>query len=1232
MPAGTPSGRAATGFQAGPPAALPGRVRWAAVLDFVGSVPFGVALLVLILAYCWIGSAGTAPFGNWFVRQAFEKTEMEWFAWWPFQVLLGTLALSLILVTWRRIPFTLPKLGVWVIHSGVLVLMAGAAIYFGSKREGDIVLFKGGPAAGQFFLHDRWALYLRHAAGPWSELRLSGLPRYREALADPAVLIPAPGDPLPAARPLSITPQWAADPGLLQQSLELRVTGFVPYAHLVESWEEGGEADFPFVAVSGELAGRPFREVLFPADPRRRKADLGPGVVELRAAWVATKAELRKRLNPGPPLLRAGVRGGNSWAEVPLAEAMARETAVPGTGYRIRAVHYDPHWTVLTARGEEPAARVVVQVAGPAGVFSRAVVAEGKREPVDFDSRGAMLPRTVDERLAIELSNVPESGLWVLTGPAGEHALFVSDGGQVLHHPLRRGGRVEFLGGRLILGLVSSGPRSRRVARPQLVGRAERDAKAGAAFALVRVEARWEGGKTALWVPYTPYTFPTRMGFRPAVIEGPGGRQFEILFSRQTHPLPVQVALEDFQLETFPGGTRERDFISLVRFFERGAWTRVHKIHSNNPTGFAGWWFFQSTWDPPDPAAGYPGLQFTGLGVGNRHGVGVMLAGGLMTVLGTIWAFYVKPLILKRRIARGRAVSRAAAAAGLACLFAAGPAQAGEVWPLSVPAAFAESLDLQGFRLAAVQEDGRLKTVDSLARERLKLVNNSRAARRMDPVVRYLDLALAPDHYAAAPLIHLRKPAVRRSLIQGVRGLVPAAERQGLLAAAELERIERGGWAAPVFFDHPQVEAVVRAMERDLRGTARDAAEIRTARALADPGVLVSLLCMVPPVGGGQADPWSPVGRPGITPAGAFQPAQAWDDLRAAWQAHDAARANQALRRLVSGLAALEPRLYPAAERRAWEHWYYKNNKLTFTWVIYFLALPFFLMAAVYGFRWARASGLALFGAAFALHTLSIGLRWVLAGRIPNANMFEAVTASAWLGGAAALVLERVLRRWPYRNFPALAASAYAMTGLMIGRFMPVAINSDITTVMPVLDRTIWLYIHTNIIIGSYALIFFGAVTALLYLGGRAAAAWLPGPRLALAWGGVRGAGPAVGGAASLMVGRGVQPGDGADSGLARTLDGATMIFLELAFITLWLGTILGAVWADVSWGRPWGWDPKEVFALNTWIVFLILVHVRLKARDKALWTAILAVIGCAVMLFNWIAVNFVIVGLHSYA
>ena len=80
-------------------------------------------------------------------------------------------------------------------------------------------------------------------------------------------------------------------------------------------------------------------------------------------------------------------------------------------------------------------------------------------------------------------------------------------------------------------------------------------------------------------------------------------------------------------------------------------------------------------------------------------------------------------------------------------------------------------------------------------------------------------------------------------------------------------------------------------------------------------------------------------------------------------------------------------------------------------------------------------------------------------------------------------------------------------------------------------------------------------------------------------------------------------------------------------------GIIFGAVWADYSWGRPWGWDPKETFALVTWLVYLIIVHLRfVSPKYRSDWTAWLSIVGFAVMMFNWIGVNFFLVGLHSYA
>jgi ABC-type transport system involved in cytochrome c biogenesis permease subunit len=174
---------------------------------------------------------------------------------------------------------------------------------------------------------------------------------------------------------------------------------------------------------------------------------------------------------------------------------------------------------------------------------------------------------------------------------------------------------------------------------------------------------------------------------------------------------------------------------------------------------------------------------------------------------------------------------------------------------------------------------------------------------------------------------------------------------------------------------------------------------------------------------------------------------------------------------------------------------------------------------------------------------------------------------------------------------------------------------------MPVL-HDVWLYIHVNFVIFSYCLIFVAAVSAALYLIRR----------MLQKFKGQDGKGDyaRAGGIASVVEVRPAHKQNATNFG--SVLDGATMILVELSFIILWTGIVMGAIWADHSWGRPWGWDPKEVFALNTFLIFVVLIHTRMKVKDKGFWTAWLALIGCAVMLFNWIIINFTISGLHSYA
>jgi cytochrome c-type biogenesis protein CcsB len=312
-------------------------------------------------------------------------------------------------------------------------------------------------------------------------------------------------------------------------------------------------------------------------------------------------------------------------------------------------------------------------------------------------------------------------------------------------------------------------------------------------------------------------------------------------------------------------------------------------------------------------------------------------------------------------------------------------------------------------------------------------------------------------------------------------------------------------------------------------------------------------------------------------------------------------------------LPVLQPAVYPSQKKLGWESWYFSSGHMTWVWLVYLVSLIFLLAGVVYRWETARWVGLSVFLIAFGLHTFALGLRWYVSGRWPNSNMFEAVTTAVWFGALLAIVLELLAGRSALRNLFALTGAAASMVAMMAAHFLP-ELDPNISNRMPIL-HDIWLYIHTNVIIASYALIAMASVTGVLYLLWR------------LGGGGKEYA--RIGGAASLIeAGR----SDANKMSKGEVFDGVTMILMELAVIMLWAGIIMGAIWADHSWGRPWGWDPKEVFAFNTFVIFLILVHLRLTSKDKGLWTAWLAVIGCAVMMFNWVIINFVISGLHSYA
>jgi len=210
---------------------------------------------------------------------------------------------------------------------------------------------------------------------------------------------------------------------------------------------------------------------------------------------------------------------------------------------------------------------------------------------------------------------------------------------------------------------------SQLVTRPSIVPRAQRDREIDAigVARMVRAQVPGAGGTEETWLPFHLFAFERpedvlmRFRYEPTTLELPDGRVIEMMYSRARHRLPAPVVLDDFRISTHIGGyagtnTSVRDWTSVVRFADGDGWAEPEEVSLNAPREHDGFWFYQAQWDPPLAAQegrpGSAGLNYTVLGVGNRQGVLVQLAGCCLAVLGMIYAFYIKPMIRRRRQGR----------------------------------------------------------------------------------------------------------------------------------------------------------------------------------------------------------------------------------------------------------------------------------------------------------------------------------------------------------------------------------------------------------------------------------------------------------------------------------------------------------------------------------------------------------------------------------------------------
>ncbi len=275
------------------------------------------------------------------------------------------------------------------------------------------------------------------------------------------------------------------------------------------------------------------------------------------------------------------------------------------------------------------------------------------------------------------------------------------------------------------------------------------------------------------------------------------------------------------------------------------------------------------------------------------------------------------------------------------------------------------------------------------------------------------------------------------------------------------------------------------------------------------------------------------------------------------------------------------------------EHFFYRTQFLFYSqWLFVLAFLAWALTWAAPGSVWMRRGALLSLLPPLALLAAGITLRCVIRGRPPVTTLYETVLFTALVAVCTAIVVELVNRQRIAGTLGALAGAA----GLFFAyRYEAREAVDTMPAVVAVLDTNFWLATHVTTIVAGYGAGLFAALLAHV---------WILGKLLRL------------------------RRGDAAFyAGVSRAVYGVLCFCLLFSVI----GTVLGGVWAAQSWGRFWGWDPKENGALMIVLWGLVLLHARRGGHLRDRGMAAGAVLMGVIVVFSWWGVNALGVGLHSY-
>ncbi len=657
------------------------------------------------------------------------------------------------------------------------------------------------------------------------------------------------------------------------------------------------------------------------------------------------------------------------------------------------------------------------------------------------------------------------------------------------------------------------------------------------------------------------------------------GLQVELAYGAKEIVLPFSLKLNDFQLERYPGSMSPSSYASEVTLIdEKENVNMPYRIYMNHVLDYKGYRFFQSSYDQDELGSvlsvnhDYWGTFFTYLGY-------------LLLALGMAWALFAKNT---RFAALKRMMTKRGNAVALIVLFfllsSSGVyAQHGRFSVDSVPQI--DKKEAKAFGELMVQSrDGRLKPVNTLASEVLRKVSRKNSFHGLNPDQVMLGMLAYPLYWQQVPMIKISNKEVAK--IIGIKG-----KYASYMDFIDLSKgsYKLGDYVTAAYNKKPSMRGM---FDKELM-------KVDERMNICYMIYTGDLLNIIPDPRDPKAKWFNPNARPtGLPYEDSLMVVSIVPHYLNAVKEGNKKLASQ----LLEGLKAYQKKFGSAImppERKIKAELLY-NKLLVFDRLSMAYGLVGFIMIILLFMQMFKERKAVhyvvrfffyLVVAGFVIQTAGLALRWYISGHAPWSDGYESMIYIGWVIMLAGLLFSR-------RSMMTVAATTILTSILLMVAHLS-WMDPEITNLVPVL-KSYWLTIHVSVITASYGFLALGMLLGFINL--------------------------------LLMILTGNKNRSVMEQRI-RDLTAINERTLIIGLYMLTIGTFLGGVWANESWGRYWGWDPKETWALVSVLVYSFILHMRFIPGLKSRFAFNFAsVIGYFSILMTYFGVNYYLSGLHSYA